>query len=141
MASSKSTKRRTLDEVTRFTTSLGEGTRFTGTFSGGENYVIQGSVTGDSTMDGAVVIAETGEWIGTINARLVVVAGRVEGAINAREKLEILATARVKGNLQSPVVAIAAGAIHEGELRMGEPGQKTEFDEKRHSPFGPSSSE
>ena len=131
MVTSKLKKRRTLDEVVRFTTSIGEGTRFTGTFSGGENYVIQGSVTGDSTVDGAVVVAETGEWIGSINARVVVVAGRVDGAITAREKLEILATAKVKGNLQSPVVAIAAGAVHEGELRMGEPGKKTEFDEKR----------
>lgn len=132
----KGKRRRTLDEIFRFTTLVGETTKFEGTFNGGENFIIRGEVRGDSVVDGAVVIAEPGSWHGQITADVVVVEGRVEGGIEAREKIEILATAKVLGTLQSPTLAIANGAFHEGEIRMRERTAVTQFDEKRAATRG-----
>lgn len=130
----KHNKRRALDDIIRFTTTIAEDTRFTGSFDGGHDYVVRGSVTGDSVVSGAVVITQGGHWTGNLTADIIVVGGQVEGDLVAREKLEILNTARVTGNLQSPVLAIAKGAVHEGQLRMREQTQVTEFEERRTEP-------
>ena len=124
-------KRRTLDDVIRFTTTVGESTSFTGSLSGGESFVIRGKVRGDSVVNGVVVITETGSWNGSLRAETIVVAGKVDGVVEAKEKLEILSTAKIKGRISSPVIAIATGAVHEGEIQMQEETRITEFSEKR----------
>jgi cytoskeletal protein CcmA (bactofilin family) len=120
---------RTLDSIIRFTSSIGEGSTFTGSFSGGENIVVRGKVQGESDVQGAVVIAESGHWIGHLRADIVVVAGKVEGDIAARDKIEVLRGAHIVGNLESPVVAMETGAIHEGRLSMHS--KLKTFEEKR----------
>lgn len=120
---------RTLDSIIRFTSSIGEGSTFTGSFSGGENIVVRGKVHGESDVQGAVVIAESGYWIGQLKADIVVVAGRVEGDICAREKIEVLKGAHINGNLDCPNIAMETGAIHDGHLSMH--GKFSRFEEKR----------
>lgn len=122
---------RTLDSIIRFTSSIGEGSTFTGSFSGGENIVVRGKVNGESDVQGAVVIASSGHWIGHLKADIVVVAGKVEGDITAREKIEVLSGAHIKGNLASPVIAMETGAIHDGRLSMHS--KLSTFAEKRES--------
>lgn len=110
--------RRTLDSIIRFTSAIGENTVFNGSFSGGENIVVRGQVTGRSDVQGAVVITETGRWIGELSADVVVVHGYVQGDITAREKIEMYSGARVEGNLRCPVIAMETGAVHEGHISM-----------------------
>ncbi|MGD8925947.1 MAG: polymer-forming cytoskeletal protein [Thioalkalispiraceae bacterium] len=128
--------RRTLDNIIRFTSSVGEGTIFTGSFSGGENIVVRGQVQGKSDVEGAVVIAETGKWTGELIADVVIVAGCVEGDIRAREKIEVQAGARIKGNLYSPIIAIESGAVHVGRIDMKNLQQINHFDERRETDRG-----
>jgi cytoskeletal protein CcmA (bactofilin family) len=109
---------RTLDTVIRFTSSIGEGTTFTGSFSGGENIVVRGTVHGESDVQGAIVVANGGHWVGHLQADIVVVAGRVDGDITAREKIEVLNGAHIKGNMASPVIAMETGSIHDGRISM-----------------------
>lgn len=118
MASNKG--RRSLDTVDGFTTSIGAESIFTGTIGGSGHAIILGRVEGNSDLTGTLVIAEGGNWLGDISAKHIVIAGRVEGAVTAREKMEILSTAQIKGSLTSPFIAIAEGAVHEGEIHMGE---------------------
>jgi len=126
--------RRTLDNIIRFTSSVGEGTTFTGTFGGGENIVVRGQVHGKSDVEGVVVIAETGQWIGELVADVVIVAGQVEGDISAREKIEVQSGAKIKGNLLSQVIAIESGAVHEGRIDMKNIKEIKHFREKREQP-------
>ncbi|HEC17715.1 MAG TPA: polymer-forming cytoskeletal protein [Gammaproteobacteria bacterium] len=112
--------RRSLDGVEGFTTSIGPGSIFTGTIGGSGHVIVLGSVEGSSELDGTLVIGDGGRWIGDITARHIVIAGEVEGAISATEKMEIVCTAKIRGSLTSPFIAIAEGAIHEGEIHMGE---------------------
>lgn len=122
---------RTLDSIIRFTSSIGEGSTFTGSFSGGENIVVRGRVEGESDVQGAVVIAESGHWIGHLKADIVVVAGRVEGDIIARDKIEVLNGAHIKGTLDCSNIAMETGAIHDGHLSMH--GKLSTFVEKRET--------
>jgi len=107
-----------LDDFVRFTSSIAEGSTFTGNFSGGENIVVRGKVHGESDIQGAIVIADGGQWIGHLRASVVVVAGKVQGDITAREKIEVLAGASIQGNMTSPAITMETGAIHVGRLSM-----------------------
>lgn len=120
------------DSVIRFTSSVGEGSVFTGSFSGGENIVVRGEVRGESDVQGAVVIDESGLWSGSLTADIVVVAGKVHGDIKARDKIEILKGAHIQGNMESPVITMETGAIHEGHLSMH--GKLKSFEEKHLQP-------
>lgn len=125
--------RRVLDGVYNFTTLVGHETRFTGTIEGSDNYIINGTVEGNCKIDGAVVLSEQGRWIGNIHASNVVISGEVEGDITVTGKLELTASARVTGRITSPVIAIAEGAIHQGEIRMARDSDVVRFSEKRDS--------
>lgn len=112
--------RRSLDGVDGFTTSVGPGSVFTGTIGGSGHTIVLGRVEGNSELNGTLVIGEGGVWIGDVTAKNVTVAGRLEGSIVAHEKLEILSSAQIRGSLTSPVIAIAEGAVHDGDVHMGE---------------------
>lgn len=124
--------RRTLDNIIRYTSSIGEDSEFTGSFSGGNNIVVRGRVKGESNVNGVVVIAETGCWDGKLIADVAIVLGTFNGDIEVREKIEVHSTAKVTGNISSPVIAIETGAVHEGHIDMTATTVVNHFDEKRH---------
>lgn len=116
MTSSKG--RRTLDTVNGFTTSVGPENVFKGSITGTGHSIILGKVEGDSDVEGTLVVGDSGVWTGNIYAENVVIAGKVEGNIVAKEKIDVVSTAVIKGGLTSPFIAIAEGAVHEGEIHM-----------------------
>lgn len=120
--------RRTLDAVEGFATSVGEGTKISGNLGGSGHSIILGEVEGDCNLEGTLVVGETGRWTGNVNAKSIVIAGTVEGEIVAEEKLEILSTAKIKGTICAKTLAIAEGAVHQGEVSMGD---VTRFKDKR----------
>ncbi len=125
--------RRTLDSLIRFTSSVGEETVFSGSFNGGENIVVRGLVQGESDIQGIVVVTDTGRWHGKLTADVVIVAGKVEGDIVAREKIEVHSMAKIVGNLHSPIIAIESGAVHDGHIDMTKVEKLKHFEEKREA--------
>lgn len=132
--------RRALDGVKQFTTLIGNGTRLTGVLRGSEHCIINGTVEGNCEIDGTLVLGETGRWHGDITAVMAIISGEVVGDIVTGEKLELSASARITGNITSPVVAMAEGAIHQGGIKMsrGE-GTVSSFQEKRRGSPDPES--
>ena len=127
----RSKGRRTLDKVEGFSTVVGKDSHFKGTIGGAGNFIVQGKVEGECDIQGTMVIAEHGHWIGNISAACVLIAGTVDGDVTAKEKMEIISTARIKGKITSAILAIAEGAIHEGVVAMtGKPDVKR-FKENR----------
>ena len=124
----RSKGRRTLDKVEGFSTVIGKDSYFTGTVGDAGNYIIQGRVEGNCDIAGTVVIAESGYWLGNISAGCVLIAGTVEGDVTARDKMEIISTARIKGKITSTVLAIAEGVV----AMSGKP-DVTRYKDKRDS--------
>jgi len=108
-------------------------TKITGTLTGQGAYVFCGTVDGDCDIDGPLTLAEGGRWKGTMKAVDIVVAGTVEGDVVAKQRVEIAGTARITGSLAGNSIAVAEGAIIEGEIKVtsGEP--LTKFQEKRQA--------
>lgn len=124
-------KRRIQDNAGGPTTFVAPATRIEGKITGKGVYVFCGSVEGDCDIDGPLTLAEGGRWKGTLRARDVVVAGIVEGDVIAKQKVEIAGTARVTGSLAGNSIAVAEGAVIEGEIKVTSGDIPKTFHEKR----------
>jgi cytoskeletal protein CcmA (bactofilin family) len=131
----RSKGRRTLDKVEGFSTVIGKDSHFIGNIGGAGNFIIQGRVEGECNIQGTLVVAETGYWLGNISAGCVLIAGAVDGDVTAADKMEIISTARIKGKITSAVLAIAEGAIHEGIVAMSGKPDMRRFKEQRDPSF------
>jgi len=125
--------RRVLDEVAGFSTLVGERACLHGHFEGADNCIIYGLVEGDCDLEGVLVVGEQARWRGNIRATHAVISGQVDGDVMIREKLELMPSARVTGAISSAAIAVAAGAIHEGEIRMEQRTDIVHFKEKRRT--------
>jgi cytoskeletal protein CcmA (bactofilin family) len=126
-------KRRIQDTASGPTTYIAPATKIVGTISGEGAYIFCGSVEGDCDIQGPVTVAEGGHWKGTVRANDVIVSGKVEGDVVARERVEISSTARITGSLAAHSIAVAEGAVIEGEIRVMTGGATLSFEEKRRS--------
>jgi len=131
MFGSKKEKRRTLDEDTKFSTVIGEDSVFEGVVRGSGHYSISGKVIGECDTSGMLKVEKSGFWLGSILADVVIIAGMVEGNVNARSKIELLASGRVAGNLEAPAIAIDEGAEFDGQVKMAKGENVTRFKERR----------
>ena len=112
-------------------TYIGAAARITGNLSGTGAFVVCGHIEGDCDIRGPVTLAKDGRWSGTLRADNVVVAGEVEGDVIGREKVEIGQSARITGSISGASIAVAEGAIIEGELSVTSGGEAKRFKEKR----------
>lgn len=126
-------KRRITDAHAGPATYIATAAELTGNIGGSGAYIVCGQVTGDCDVHGPVTLAKDGRWVGTLEADNVVIAGTVDGDVIARERLEISATARVTGSISGHSIAVAEGAVIEGELKIAGGGTATRFKEKRAS--------
>ena len=90
---------------------------------------IDGVVEGSITSKGTVVIANNGVVKADIKADKVVIGGTINGNINARQKVEILPTGKLHGDVETVSFGLVVneGAIFEGSCKMTSPegGPKT----------------
>jgi len=85
---------------------------------------IEGAVEGEIHCQGTLTIAETAEIKAKISGQVVVIRGKVEGNVTAKEKVELVAPSRMIGNIESPRLVIAEGVVFEGGCYMGVAKQK-----------------
>ena len=124
-------RRRIQDSTKGPTTIIASGSKITGKLSGKGSYIFCGVVEGDCDIDGPVTLAPGGHWIGTLKATDVVIAGTVDGDVVADQRVEIAGTARVAGSLSGHSIAVAEGAVIEGEIKVTSGTPAVKFDEKR----------
>ena len=124
-------KRRIQDSATGPTTYIAASTTIVGTITGKGAYVFCGTVQGDCDIDGPVTLAAGGHWKGVLKGNDIVVAGIVEGDVMAKQRVEILGSARVTGSLSGHSIAVAEGAIIEGEIKVTSGAEPVTFQEKR----------
>lgn len=98
-------------------TILGNGTVIEGDLHTKGSLRIDGKVKGVIKAEGDLYIGESGILHTQIEARNVIVAGTVNGNIIAIEKIEILPSGNLKGDIQTKIIKIEEGASFTGESR------------------------
>ena len=124
-------KRRMGDASSGPMTYVSPATMINGKIAGQGAYVFSGTVEGECDINGSLTLAEGGRWKGRMTADNIVVSGNVEGEIVARQQIEIVATARVAGSLRGPMIAVAEGAIIDGDINVTSCRSPVRFQEKR----------
>jgi cytoskeletal protein CcmA (bactofilin family) len=97
---------------------LDKGTKVSGKLTFDASARIDGQVDGEINGKDTIVIGESAVLTAQIRAVSVTVAGKVSGDIVATQKIEIRPSAKVLGNLTSPVLVIHEGALFEGHCAM-----------------------
>jgi len=124
-------RRRFFDLDSAPPTVIGAESVFVGNIRGAGQFVVSGEVHGDGELGGGLNLAVTGVWNGFIRAHHAIVAGKITGGLAVQDQLEIGYTAVIRGRVSARTVAIARGAIIDGDIEVtsGEP--VLEFEEKR----------
>ena len=125
--------KRRIQDTTGPTTYVAASTTIAGTVTGKGAYVFCGTVEGDCDIEGPLTLAAGGRWKGILKATDIVVAGVVEGDVVAKQRVEILGTARITGSLAGNSIAVAEGAVIEGEIKVTSGAEPTTFQEKRQA--------
>jgi cytoskeletal protein CcmA (bactofilin family) len=113
------------------TTYIGADSVIVGDVRGSGHFVVSGEIHGDGDLAGALSLSIDGQWHGTIHARQAIVAGRIVGALIVEETLEIGRTAVINGRVSARTIAIATGAIVDGEIEVTSGKPVIQFEEKR----------
>jgi cytoskeletal protein CcmA (bactofilin family) len=104
--------------IERIMTTLGRETDFHGTMRFKESLKIDGVFTGEIVSAGFLYIEQGASITANIHVGSVVVGGTVKGNIEATEKLEMLSTGKVFGNIRTGKLKIADGVVFEGKCEM-----------------------
>ena len=97
---------------------IGVGSDFKGEFKINGLLRVDGHFQGTIETDGKVLIGQTGEALTDIKARLVVVGGAVRGNIFATERVILLSTGVVNGNIITPSLIMEDGVTFEGNCTI-----------------------
>ncbi|OGH94358.1 MAG: hypothetical protein A2538_00945 [Candidatus Magasanikbacteria bacterium RIFOXYD2_FULL_41_14] len=99
-------------------TVVGPSVNVEGDFASEGNIIVKGSVSG-SVHTSRHLSVETGAKImANVRAGGARIAGEVRGNIKVKEDLELMATARVVGDIEAKVLKIDAGALLFGKVAM-----------------------
>jgi cytoskeletal protein CcmA (bactofilin family) len=131
LESRRQKRRRSADQLAVFSSQIGSGLLFQGELRGAGNYLVQGEVVGNGEVEGVLAIGAGACWKGKLTADYIQIAGRFEGDIVARSKVELGPTAVVTGDLSAPLIAIAEGAVYQGNINRPRKTQVTRYRERR----------
>jgi cytoskeletal protein CcmA (bactofilin family) len=96
---------------------VGKGTKISGKLNFRGPAKIEGEVEGEITGED-VLIANGAVVSARVSAARVTIAGVFSGEISARERVELLASARVQCTISTPSLALNEGASFDGDCRM-----------------------
>ena len=123
--------RRILDRPTGTLSLLAIGSRVVGDIETPGALMIGCHVCGDGNIGGELSVSAEAHWEGDVHAQSAVVAGRITGCIVVRKKIEIAASAVIRGRVIACSIAMARGATIEGEVTVTGNQPIVEFEEKR----------
>ncbi|HSD22502.1 MAG TPA: polymer-forming cytoskeletal protein [Anaeromyxobacter sp.] len=102
---------------------LGAGAEFEGKLTFRGTVRIDALFKGSIVTNDVLVVGEHARIDAEITCGTVVVLGEVNGDIRAKTAVEVQRTGKVRGNVESPSIAIEKGALLHGSVKMT-PGEK-----------------
>lgn len=90
-----------------------------GKIHGSGHIRIAGRFKGDVQVDGDLTVELGAKLNGGVRARKVVIAGELEGNIDAAQRVELLESGVMIGDVKAGVVTVAAGARVRGQVEFG----------------------
>jgi len=113
---------------------LGKSLVIKGEVTGSESLYIDGRVEGSINLPGnRVTVGRNGVVSANINAREIVILGKVRGNMTASDRFDIRSEGSLTGDIVAQRVSIEEGAFFKGAIdirKAGQPGQKVNGESK-----------
>ncbi len=118
-------KRRNSSAPDRAVTSvINQGCVFEGRLTFVGVLIVNGRFQGEIISSGTVIVGETGVIQADLRVGTVILAGQIAGHIIASERVELRQTARILGNIATPVLVLEEGVIFDGHCKLKGNGHK-----------------
>lgn len=110
-------------EAEEWTGFLERGVRFEGQLHTTGTFRVDAAVKGFLSSDGMLILGENASVEGEISGSRVRVAGRFDGKIEARARVDIQGKATVSGEVHTACLVIEPGAVFDGNCHILDPSQ------------------
>ena len=100
-------------------TFFGPNVTVEGTITGSEPVLIEGTVRGKINLTSDLQIGTKARVEASVHARNVTIEGKLNGDVSADDRVELVASATVDGNIKAPKIVVAEGAKFRGSVDMG----------------------
>ncbi len=98
---------------------MGEDTEFKGVLNFSGTVRIDGKMEGQVHSNDTLIVGDKGVIQADIVAGTVICKGKINGTIQAKNRVEIHNNSTVTGNIETPSLFIEVGAVFEGNCKMG----------------------
>lgn len=102
----------------KISTLIGAGTVFNGDFIVQDTMRVDGTINGNCTSKGTLILGEEGKIVGNISAQNIFISGEVKGDIVSTGKLEVLSTGKVTGDIRARKLVVDEDAYFDGRCTM-----------------------
>jgi cytoskeletal protein CcmA (bactofilin family) len=118
----------TLPTSSRAAACISQGIKIKGEVTGSEDLFVDGLVDGKLNLtNGSLTIGPNGSVKADVNAREVIVRGKIEGKVTGRDKVQLWSTGQITGEVQTESLSIEEGALLKGKVEAGkQPAKATE---------------
>jgi cytoskeletal protein CcmA (bactofilin family) len=106
------------DSTAEWTGFLEQGVKVEGKLETTGTFRIDSEVKGALVSHETLILGEHAAVEGEIDCNIIIIAGRFDGTIRAKQKVEIQPKAIVTGDIFAPCVLIEPGAIFEGQCHL-----------------------
>jgi cytoskeletal protein CcmA (bactofilin family) len=104
---------------------IGKSVIIKGELSGSEDLYIDGQVEGSIELrNNSLTIGPNGQVKADVNAKGVTIQGKLEGNINASDRLELRKSAIIVGDISTQRITIEDGAYFKGKVNVQRDGAK-----------------
>lgn len=83
------------------------------------NLRINGKFEGKLNTKGSLMVGEHASVVAEVVGEHITIAGKVRGNIKAMKEVRLISPADVLGNVDTPVLSVAEGAVVNGNIKMG----------------------
>ena len=99
-------------------TTIGSSFVIEGEITSEDNIIVQSTVKGKMTTSQPVFVENSATLEADVTAESVEISGNVTGNVSASTRVELKSDAKVVGDVQSPRILIADGALFKGNIDM-----------------------
>ncbi len=111
-----------VDRSSRTHAQIGKALKLKGEITGSEDVYVDGEVEGTIELrENGLTVGPNGNVRAHVKARSITVLGRLQGNVNAGERIEIRKTGSLEGDLVTPRVVIEDGAVFRGSIDILRP--------------------
>ena len=100
-------------------TIIGESIKVKGNFHGEGNMIIEGEVEGSIKTNSFLLIGSKSLITAAVEAKDAKISGNITGNVLVHGYLEIMASAKITGDISAALLSIEKGALVNGQIKMG----------------------